>query len=283
MSTSSLPFASLENGFLRVDYLTTTGPRIIGLYAKGVQGNLLAETPQLHWSTPHGEYHLRGGHRLWIAPEDPFYTCPEDRLEVIMDKDEVILRSEVDASGLERQISFRLEEHCVELIHEITWHGKEPLECAPWAITQLRLGSLAILPQSISEGLSPNRNLVFWPYSQVQDQRLEMYDDLILIHGRTSEPAFKIGNYNPYGWMACLFGDALFVKRFSPTYQKYPDMGCNAEAYVKDLFLELESLGPLKTLRPNESITHQETWQVSVGDFPPTLETARMVRKQLSL
>jgi len=40
---------------------------------------LLAETPNVHWRTPHGEYHLRGGHRLWTAPENPFYTCPEDR------------------------------------------------------------------------------------------------------------------------------------------------------------------------------------------------------------
>ena len=283
MSTVFLPFASLENEFLRVDYLTTTGPRILGLYAKGADGNLLAETPQVHWQTPHGDYYLRGGHRLWIAPEDPFYTCPEDRVEVTAEKGNVILRSDIDASGLEKQISFRLDDHCVELTHEITWHGRDPMEFAPWAITQLRLGGLAILPQSTSDGLLPNRNLVFWPYSQLKDDRLELYEDLILIHGRPSAQAFKIGNYNPHGWLAGLFGDALFVKRFSPTDQKYPDMGCNVEAYVKDLFLELESLGPLTTLRPNESITHRERWQVSVGDYPPTLETARMIRKQLSL
>src|SRR5689334_18374055 len=102
------PFASIENDFLRVDYLTSTGPHIIGLYAKGMEDNLFAETPQVHWPTPHGEYYLRGGHRLWTAPEDSFYTCPEDHVNVIIEKNVVILRSNVDTSGLEKEITFHL-------------------------------------------------------------------------------------------------------------------------------------------------------------------------------
>ena len=31
--------------------------------------DLLAEVPDIHWTTPYGEYYLRGGHRLWHAPE----------------------------------------------------------------------------------------------------------------------------------------------------------------------------------------------------------------------
>src|SRR5262245_56524319 len=105
MTISALPFAFIEYDFLHVDYLTTIGPRIFGLYAKGVAGNLFAETPDVHWPTPHGEYYLHGGHRLWIAPEDPFYTCPEDNVSFITEKDRLILRSNIDASGLEKEIS----------------------------------------------------------------------------------------------------------------------------------------------------------------------------------
>jgi hypothetical protein len=283
MTTASLPFESIENDFLRVDYLTTTGPRIIGLYAKGVKSNLLAETPNVHWSTPYGEYYLRGGHRLWNAPENPFYTCPEDNVNVIAEKDTVIMRSNIDAAGLEKEISFRLDENCVALTHRITWHGNDSIELAPWAITQLRLESMAILPQSNVDGLQPNRKFVFWPYSKINDARLELHDDLILIHGRVAEQPFKIGSNNPYGWIACTLGNALFVKRFSVDHaEKYPDMGCNAEAYVKDSCIELETLGPLRILKPNETVTHEETWEVIAGDYPPTLETARQISKQLS-
>src|SRR6266508_3123209 len=135
MTTTSLPFASLENEFLRVDYLTTTGPRIVGLYAKAVEGNLLAETAGVHWPTPHGEYYLRGGHRLWTAPEDPFYTCPENNMNVSLEKSTVTLKSEIDDSGLEKEITLCLNENHVELTHRVTWHGKEPIRLAPWAIT----------------------------------------------------------------------------------------------------------------------------------------------------
>lgn len=284
MTISSLPFASLENELLRVDYLTTTGPRITGLYLKGVKGNLLAETPDIHWPTPHGEYYLRGGHRLWTAPEDPFYTCPEDRITVISEDGVVSLTSEIDPSGLEKEISFHLHENCVELTHRVTWHGKEPIKLAPWAITQLRLGSMAVLPLSNSGGLAPNRNIVLWPYSQVKDDRLELYDDLILLHGQPNKQAFKIGTYNEQGWTAAVLGDTLFVKRYDlDPSQASADKGCNAEAYVRDSCLELESLGPLTELHPAASVVHNESWDVRQGEYPPTLETARTIMKQLSM
>lgn len=279
---NALPFASIENDFLRVDYLITTGPRIIGLYAKGVEKNLLAETPDVHWSTPHGQYDLHGGHRLWTAPEDPFYTCPEDHVEVIAENEKVTLRSNVDVSRLEKEISFSLDGNCVRLTHRVTWHGTEPVELAPWGITQLRLGGVAILPQSDLDGLQPNRNLVFWPYSHVSDERFELHDDLILLHGRAAEEAFKIGMHNSHGWIAYANGTTLFVKRFSIEYTgRYADMGSNVEAYVKDSCVELESLGQLKTLNPKESVTHQETWEVLVGAYPATLENARIISRQL--
>jgi len=278
-----LPFATIQNNFLRLNYLTTTGPRIIGLYSSGVQGNLLAETPDVHWSTPHGEYYLGGGHRLWTAPENPFYTCPEDGLDVVQDGDRVILKSPVDKSGLEKEIAIQLDGNCVHLEHCVTWHGNEPIELAPWAITQLRLGGMAILPLSDVDGLLPNRNLVMWPYTKIRDERLELHDDLILLHGTGSEQACKIGNRNSHSWVACTLGEALFVKRFTINASgAYPDLGCNVEAYVKDSCIELETLGSITKLKKGESIKHAESWQVMTGVYPSTLETARKVSKQLS-
>ena len=283
MSASPLPFASIENDFLRLDYLTTTGPRIIGLYVNGVEGNLLAETPDVHWPTPHGEYYLRGGHRLWTAPEDPFYTCPEDHVNVISEPGKVVLQSKVDASGLQKEISLYLDENRVLLTHRVTWHGQEGIELAPWAITQLRLGGMVIVPQSTSTGLLPNRNLVFWPYSQIHDERLEIYDDLVTVNGKAAEQPLKIGNYNPCGWIACIFDKALFVKWFPINqFQAYPDMGCNVEIYVKDSCIELETLGCMARLEPGGSVFHNETWKVLIGEYSPTLDDSRMIIKQLS-
>lgn len=270
------PHDSLENDFLRIDYLTTLGPRIIGLYINGVEGNLFAVTPDAHWPTPHGEYYLHGGHRLWTAPEDPFYTCPDGTITITREENRVTLAGGVDPSGLEKEISFRLEENRVALTHRVTWHGSQPIELAPWAITQVRLGGMAILPQSsIDTGLLPNRNLVIWPYSHLKDQRLDLYDDWILVRGRPDKEALKVGNYNPYGWIAYALENVLFTKRFSTSpVHRHPDMGCNVECYVRDTNLELETLGFLTHLEHQESIVHEETWEVNLGSYPATLETA---------
>ena len=284
MNDYSHPFASLENEFLRVDYLTDLGPRIIGLYAKGLEGNLFAVTPDQHWPTPYGEYYMHGGHRLWTAPEDPFYTCPDGDVSIIRENDKVTLRSGVDTSGLEKEISFQLDENRVKLTHRVTWHGNEPIELASWAITQMRLGGMAILPQSeIDHGLLPNRNIVLWPYSRLNDERLGLHNDLILVHGRPAKEAFKVGNYNTNGWIAYAIENVLFVKKFSAgVVNGYPDMGCNVESYVKDSFIELETLGPLTSLKPHEHVSHEENWEVTIGDYPVTLEAARQISRQLS-
>jgi len=234
MDSFPFPFASLENESLRLDYLTTVGPRIIGLYAKQAGVEILAASPDIHWPTPHGEYYLYGGHRLWKAPEDSFYNCPEEDVTVLNEKDRVTLRSGVDASGLQKEISFCLDGNRVLLTHLITWHGQERLELAPWTITQLQLGGVAILPQSsLTAGSAPTRHLVVWPYATITDQRLELHDDLILVHGSADQKVFKVGSYNPFGWAAYMLDKALFVKRFPVSeFRMLPDMGSNVEVYV---------------------------------------------------
>src|SRR5512138_2052510 len=111
MDTFPFPFASVDIDFLRLDYLTTVGPRIIGLFSKQAGVELLAPSPEMHWPTPHGEYYLYGGHRIWKAPEDSFYNCPEDNVTVIQQNNRVTLRNRVDASRLQKEISFHLDEN----------------------------------------------------------------------------------------------------------------------------------------------------------------------------
>jgi hypothetical protein len=283
MAASPLPFDSIENNCLRLDYLTTVGPRIIGLYAKQANLELLVQTLDIHWPTAHGEYYLYGGHRVWKAPEDSFYNCPEDNVTVIAEKDRVRLRSDIDASGLQIEISFCLDENRVLLTHQITWHGQEPIELAPWTITQLPLGGVAILPQSdITAGSMPTRSLAVWPYASIADPRLELHDDLILVYGSADQKYFKAGSYNPFGWAAYLLDKVLFVKRFPVSdFRTLPDMGSNVETFVWDAYLELETLGKLTWLKRSESVVFEETWEVIAGDYSITYETARTITKQL--
>jgi hypothetical protein len=284
MSESKFPSAFIENEFLRLEYLTSVGPRIIGLYSKQADVELLAPSFEKHWTTPHGEYYLYGGHRIWKAPEESFYNCPEDNVSVIKDAEKITLCNRVDASGLQKEIAFYLEGNSVRLTHRIIWHGAEPIEMAPWTITQVTLGGVAILPQSsVREGSAPTRSLAIFPYSSLTEPRLELHDDVVLVHGTAAENFFKVGSYNLFGWAAYLLENALFIKRFPVgDFRKLPDMGSNAEVYVHDAYLELETLGELVWLKPGEAVTFEETWEVIPGVYFVDLDGARKIMKQLS-
>jgi hypothetical protein len=104
----------------------------------------------------------------------------------------------------------------------------------------------------------------------------------VLLHGKGSSQAAKIGYCNTFGWIACALGDALFVKRFEVVDGILSDMGCNVEAYVKDVCVELETLGSLVQLKKGETVAHKESWQVFAGDYPVTLDCAHKVKEQLS-
>jgi hypothetical protein len=104
---------------------------------------------------------------------------------------------------------------------------------------------------------------------------------MILLRGIGLDQACKIGNLNSHGWIAYALGDVLFTKRFhTDANARYSDLGCNVEAYVKDVCIELETLSPLKKLKKGDSVTHNETWQITPGNFPPTLETAQLISRQ---
>jgi hypothetical protein len=283
-----LPTRTLDNGQLRLDYLAEAGPRIVRLFAAGSQENLLAELPNMKIDTPQGPYFIRGGHRLWHSPEAfPRSYLPDNGGVVVTElTDGARLTQPIEQpTGIRKSIEIRLapNQPIVTLTHELKNEGIWPVELAPWAITQIRLGGVAILPQQISAldpaGLLPNRHLVLWPYTHWNDSRLQLRDDLILIRAQALLPPCKVGYLNRSGWSAYLDGSTLFVKRFAPNVDlPHPDYGCNAEVYVCDQFIEVESLGPLNTLQPGESARHIETWEIHTGlietDTPQGLRAA---------
>ena len=71
-----------------------------------------------------------------------------------------------------------------------------------------------------------------------------------------------------------LFRKTIEVRNDAP----HPDNNSNAELYCNDKFIELETLAPLKTLKPGDSATHAETWDIFYGlDSLP--EEARQLLK----
>ena len=117
-----------------------------------VARNLLAETPDVGWETPHGRYELFGGHRLWFAPEDPDRVAVPDGSGLIVDPEPHGIRLTGLAelpTGLVRSMVLRLTPGPagLEVCHELQNVADRPIELAPWSITQLPLGGTVLLPQ----------------------------------------------------------------------------------------------------------------------------------------
>ena len=64
-----LDCVELSNRFVKLLVTESVGPRVISFRRQGAE-NLFAEVPDLMLDFPgEGDFYLRGGHRLWYAPE----------------------------------------------------------------------------------------------------------------------------------------------------------------------------------------------------------------------
>jgi hypothetical protein len=261
----------LKNDFLQLEYLPDSA-RITGFMPAG-KSNLLADLPDFHpIPTPYGDFHFRGGHRLWHSPEAMPRTYMPDNEGGTAGELPDGVRMEMPAepwTNIAKAIEIRLNPGRPQLTvrHEMRNDGPWAVEFSPWALTMFRLGGVGIFPQpqgNVDEaGLLANRQLALWPYTRLDDPRLILRDDFILLHATPSLPPLKFGYFNPHGWSAYWIDGSLFVKRHDvSSTARYPDNGCNTESYCNDQFVELESLGPLGLVAPGQTVVHIEVWEL---------------------
>jgi hypothetical protein len=291
---TAFPTTRIENDSLSIDFLNEAGPRIVGLYLRGSDLNLLGAAPRMGLETPYGYFKGHGGHRLWHAPESLPRTYIPDNTGLMVERSRGQVRligPTETATGIQKTVQIELPEHgCQAVIrHQLQNQGLWPVELAPWAITMLPMGGVVILPDQpagmATTGLLPDRLWSLWPYSDLKDPRFEPDNDLILLHSAPRPNAFKIGYANRTGWVAFYKSPNLFVKRFDPLPGlPHPDFGCSAESYVKDEFIELETLGPLTVLAPTASVEYVETWEIYTGiDVPATHAALRQALREIGL
>lgn len=281
---------SLENSSLELLVTQSVGPRIISLRFKGGE-NVFAELPDQTEALPDGKvYHLYGGHRLWHAPEHMprSYVLDDDPVEISALSGGLVVSQASEAlSGIQKsmQISLSGQEPRITVQHTLTNQGVWPVEFAPWAITQLKPGGVAILPQPKERtGLLPSRCLAIWPYSDMNTPQVQFGHDYIFIHARMHKP-FKLGFPNPRGWLAYWRAGVLFVKKatFNPL-ATYCDYGSSSECFCNQKCLELETLAPLTRVSPGAAVHHTETWELhALDDFQADEASAQEMADRFGL
>jgi len=255
------------------------GPRIIR-YAFHEDKNVFCEFPAQLGGTGEKEWMIRGGHRLWTAPEgDHSYELDngpvtwkklgEAAVEIIQPASKVF--------GFQKTMRVELLDHeIVRVTHHLTNTGGKALDVSPWALSVMAPGGVALIPQpkldlhpsEFPEGRAvkpeeflPNRELILWPFTDLTDGRYAYSENFLRLTYLPELPATKLGLKLPTGWVAYQNGDVVFAKHFAyDPAQPYPDRGANFEIFTNHEILELESLAPALPLAPGATSTHVEHW-----------------------
>jgi hypothetical protein len=265
----------ISNGEVELIVTSDIGPRIMRFGFIG-GANLFKEYKDQLGGTNEPGWQLRGGHRLWAAPEDAKRTYATDNATVSVEISGGVLKatSNVEAdSGLVKQIEVHLAPTGtgVTVIHRLKNALPWPIELAPWALTMMTPGGMGITghpPRAThGEALQPTHPLVMWAFTDLSDPRWTFTKKYLMLKQdpENKEPQ-KIGHFNPDTWGAYLLGSELFLKRCTAEPGKpYADFGCSFEIFSRNDILELETLGPVQKVEPGASAEHVETWSLHRG------------------
>ena len=256
---------------LALTVATGFGPRITAFSEIGSM-NVLAELGDVALDLPDGRsYRFRGGHRLWAAPEVPDITYEPDDEPVVVAEIGAALQVVQTGSanlGIEKRMIIHphVGSNTVSIVHTLTNTGDKAIDAAPWAITQLPVGGTALIPLAghlvDPHGLQANAAIVVWPYTGPEDAPFVVENRMVILEANRTRPT-KVGTSLDRGWMAYVRGDSVFVKRAQhSTGDRHVDFGATAQCYCDSRFIELETLGPLVSLRPGASTSHEETWEL---------------------
>lgn len=234
-------------GSYRLEVPTGFGPRVIGL-RRDDDPEILATDVDATIEHSGGTYAFRGGHRLWASPEVPEFTyASEDNpCDVEIDGDGAVARSGVDDAGFTKEIGVSLDSDSIRVDHTLTREPGAVDGMAAWAITQLPLDGVALVPLTGSDtGPLPDRRLVLWPYTSPADERLRFTEQGVEIAALPGDPV-KLGVGPQRPRLGYLRDGQLFVKEFVTTSPgETPDLGAGSQVYVGQGFCELETVGGL--------------------------------------
>ena len=248
------------------------GPRILYLASvKRPDFNLFGILPEAEMQTGEGTWRIYGGHRLWSSPESKprSYSLDNKPVKVDVAEDSVIIHGNPEPeNSVQKEI--RIEPNpdgSVLVTHPIRNIGGWPISLGCWALSVMRQYGCALAPLKPSkvdeEGLLPDRRISIWPYTDLSDERLEIKSDHVLVRQdpKAGTP-IKIGTMVNPNWVAYVVEGLAFLKQFERVAGEYPDFGCSVEIYTNTDMLEHETLSPMRTIEPSESIHHKETWRI---------------------
>jgi hypothetical protein len=287
----------ISNGDAELIVTLDVGPRIISYKLKDGK-NVFKEFEDQLGKSGERDWQIRGGTRLWVGPEDVTRTYFPDNGPVEHHDGDKVTPGHEDMRqvevrftpkpekeyGIQKELRVTMQQgSMVHLFYTITNIGDKPTELAAWLPSVMAPGGVEVIPlpahhphpgsvkpETKPADYGPSQTMILWPYFDFTDKRWSLGSKYITLRQDSKKGPTKLGFSHRLGWVGYLNGGTLFVKRFG--YKEgatYPDNGCNYETFTKEEFLEMESLGPVVTLKPGEKVELVENWELvkDVEDF----------------
>lgn len=263
----------LETSDIALAVTLDVGPRIISL-KKPNGSNIMFEdiddAINKDCSAIYGKgkrWHIYGGHRIWLSPEDESTYYP-DNFSVeyrLTDNGAIFTPPAWLEAGVQPILEVRFTDGGADIVMGLTNITKLPKELCLWGLTVLKCGGVleADLPNT-KTGYLPNRNFVLWDYTDIKDERLTLHNDKLIVKSSVSATQpFKIGYYNPNINLKYTFGDTIFTKTARTAIGMHTDFFCNVETYTSNLIHEVETLSPIVKVNSKDTLWHIESWRIS--------------------
>ncbi len=286
----------LSNAACELVVTLDVGPRVIAYRLPG-GFNVMKNYDSMMGGTGEAEWQIRGGHRFWLAPEDLTRTYFADNRPVKWEQKsdlEVTFTPPPETEyGVQKVMTLKLDPETtrVRVTLTVTNIGTAATELAPWGPTVMAPGGVEVIPlpgkfnhpghpsrAKSPADFGPNQELILWPYFDFADTRWQFGAKYIMLRQDVNKGPTKIGLAHREGWVGYVNSNTLFVKRFD--YREgavYPDRGTRYQTFSNEDMLEMETVGELTTLKPGESASLVESWELFGG--VPDVRTEADVEK----
>lgn len=259
------PSLVLESDGVVIAVPQNIGPRLMH-FGPDADTNLFYLEEATRGTSGEATWILRGGHRLWAAPEDHLRTAQPDNdpVEITADDDGRGIRASgalETATGLVKHIHVRsVAERVIAITHTIENRNLWPIELAPWSLSVFPRGGRAMLPLPAPDLDSPRMTSSYtinsWPYTRWHEPCWQWQKEGLILDTSLVTEKQKVGFGGAGRWLAMANEQWLVVKLGAiPEEGRFTDLGAKLHIYADASILELETLGELTTLQPGAAAT----------------------------
>lgn len=267
----------LKTAALRLVAVYQYGPRI-AFFGQPGGDNLFLWAPEKY---KRGEWNLRGGHRVWVTKPgadecEDTYAIDNDACHVELFSDGFCLTGAENATNRTRRgfAVKALAADRLEVDNFVTNTGDMLYSGGVWALTCTLPGKTARYGVPIGDGsnwdvfkLVMFRSWAGHGQGGYNDPQISFTKDMLVVTPQGMENKRMVQAHHGIIAMSDPGRGLTFAKKVGfDAAGQYP-LGTNIAVYIgpKNFMVEMETMGPEKTLKPGETLNHPEIWTLRTG------------------